>query len=94
MFTRKIDDETTITKSLIGIFLKKGEKKRLFDICIKYEISIPYPNLFADDTHYYLWGLRDSRIGLIGTVIMNHLSENDGTIFQSLDELETYLKGE
>lgn len=94
MLTRKIDDETTITKSLIGVFLKKGEKNKLYDICTKYEISIPYPNLFTDDTHYYLWGIRNNRIGLISTFIMNYLSENNGTIINNLEELEAYLKGE
>lgn len=94
MLTKKLETETTILKSLIGIFLKKGEKNRLHDICVKHKISIPYPELFKDDLHYYLWGLRDNKIGLIGTVVMNHLSENGGTIFQSLDELEAYLKGE
>lgn len=79
-------------KSLCGLFLKKGEKSRLYEICIKYGIPISYPSLFAVDTHYYLWGISKKGIGLVGTVIMNYLSENNGTIFQSLDELEEYLK--
>lgn len=86
-------DSSIASKSLFGLLLKKGEKNRLYDMCIKYGIEITYPNLFADDTHYYLWGIRENSIGLIGTVIMNYLQDN-GTIFQSLDELEDYLKGE
>ena len=83
-----------VSKSLCGLYLKKGEKSRLYDICIKYGIPITYPKLFADDTHYYLWGVRKTSIGLIGTVIMNSIEQNNGTIFHSLDELEEYLKGE
>ena len=73
--------------------LKEGEKSRLYDICIKYGIPITYPRLFEDDTHYYLWGIRKSGIALASTVIMHYLKENNGKIFDSLDELEEYLKG-
>lgn len=84
---KKLEDE------LCGLVLKEGEKKRLYDICIKYGIPIKYPNLFIDDTHYYLWGIRKSGIALVSTVIMHYLNENNGKIFNSLDELEEYLKG-
>lgn len=87
-------EASVVSKSLCGLYLKKGEKSRLYDICIKYGISITYPKLFADDTHYYLWGVRKTSIGLIGTVIMNLIEQNNGSIFHSLDELEEYLKGE
>ena len=62
MSIKKLDDfeANVISKSLCGLYLKKGEKG----------------------------------IGLISTVIMNYLSVNNGTIFQSLDVLEDYLKGE
>lgn len=39
-------------------------------------------------------GIRKTGIGLIGTIIMNYLEENNGTIFNSLNELEEYLKEE
>ena len=42
-------------KSLCGLYLKEGEKRKLYEICIKYNIPITYPTLFSDDTHYYLW---------------------------------------
>lgn len=87
-------EASVVSKSLCGLYLKKGEKSRLYDICIKYGIPITYPKLFADDTHYCLWGVRKTSIGLIGTVIMNSIAQNNGTIFHSLDELEEYLKGE
>lgn len=84
---KKLEDE------LCGLVLKEGEKKRLYEICIKYGVPIKYPNLFIDDTHYYLWGISKNGIGLVGTVIMHYLNENNGKIFNSLDELEEYLKG-
>ena len=84
----------TVSKSLCGLYLKEGEKGRLYQFCIKYEIPICYPELFADDTHYYLWGISSKEIGLVGTIIMNYLSQNNGTIFQSLDELEGFYKME
>lgn len=87
-------EASVVSKTLCGLYLKKGEKSRLYDICIKYGIPITYPKLFADDTHYYLWGVRKTSIGLIGTVIMNSIEQNNGTILHSLDELEEYLKGE
>ena len=62
------------------------------NICVKYNIPITYPDLFSDDTHYYLWGISKKGIGLVGTIIMNYLSYNSGTIFHTLDELEEYLK--
>ena len=81
-------------KTLCGLCLKKGEKRRLYEICIKYGVTISYPNLFVDDTHYYLWGINKEGIGLISTIVINYLGENNGTIFQNLDELEEYLKKE
>lgn len=81
-------------EKLCGLFLNKGEKNRLYEICIKYKIPIRYPNLFLDNTHYYLWGIRKTGIGLIGTVIMNYLKDNNGTVFYSLNELEKYLEKE
>lgn len=81
-----------VSKSLCGLFLKKGEKSKLYDICMKYNIPIRYPNLFIDDIHYYLWGISKDGIGLIGTIIMNYLSDSNGTIFCSLEELEENLK--
>ena len=83
-----------IAKSLCGLVLHEGEKGRLYDICVKYNIPITYPDLFLDDTHYYLWGIRKTGIGLIGTIIMNYLEENNGTVFYSLNELEKYLEKE
>lgn len=85
-------EATVVAKSLWGLVLKKGEKGRLYEICIEYGFSIKYPDLFSDDTHYNLWGIRDNSIGLIGTVIMNYIEENKGVIFYSLDELEAYLR--
>ena len=85
---KKLEDE------LYGLVLKKGEKRKLYELFIKYNIQITYPNLFNNDTHYYLWGISKNGIGLVGTIIMNYLSENNGTIFHSLEELEEYLKKE
>lgn len=45
-----------VAKSLCGLVLQEGEKGRLYDICVKYNILITYQDLFSDDTHYYLWG--------------------------------------
>lgn len=87
-------EASKVIKSLCGLCLKKGEKRRLYDICVKYNIPIIYPDLFSDDIHYYLWGISETGIGLVGTVIMNYLSHNNGTIFHTLDELEEYIKGE
>lgn len=87
-------EASKVAKSLCGLVLHEKEKGRLYDICVKYNIPITYPGLFSDDTHYYLWGIRKTGIGLIETIIMNHLEENNGTIFHSLDELEENLKGE
>ncbi len=80
------------TKTLIGLYLRKGEKEKLYNLCIKYNIPITYQGLFNDDTHYYLWGIRKTGIGLIGIVVMNYLEDNDGLIFHSLDVLEQYFK--
>ena len=82
-----------VAKLLCGLVLHEGEKGRLYYICVKYNIPITYPDLFSDDTHYYLWGIRKSGIALVSTVIMHYLNENNGKIFNSLDELEEYLKG-
>lgn len=85
-------EASKVVKSLCGLVLHEGEKGRLYDICVKYNIPITYPDLFSDDTHYYLWGISKKGIGLVGTIIMNYLSYNNGTIFHTLDELEEYLK--
>lgn len=85
-------EATFVLKTLCGLVLKQGEKGRLYEICIKYGIPINYPSLFEDDVNYYLWGVSKNGIGLIGTIIMNYLSENNGKIFHNLEELEEYLK--
>lgn len=85
-------EASKVEKSLCGLVLHEGEKGRLYDICVKYNIQITYPDLFSDDTHYYLWGISKKGIVLVGTIIMNYLSYNNGTIFHTLDELEEYLK--
>ena len=94
MSIKKLEDfeAKVISKSLCGLYLKKGEKSKLYNLCIKYRIPITYHSLFDDDTHYYLWGISKKSVGLISTVIMNYLSVNNGTIFQTLDELEEYLE--
>ena len=96
MSTKKFVElsQKKLEEMLCGLCLRKGEKSRLFEICVKYGVPITYPNLFNDDTHYPLWGVSKKGIGLVGTVIMNYLSQNIGTIFESLDELEEYLKGD
>lgn len=96
MSIKKLEDfeSNVVSKSLCGLYLKKGEKSKLYNLCIKYGIPITYPSLFDDNTHYYLWGISKKGIGLISTVIMNYLSVNNGSIFYSLDNLEEYLKGE
>lgn len=85
-------EASKVKESLCGLVLHEGEKGRLYDICVKYNIPITYPELFSDDTHYYLWGISKEGIGLVGTIIMNYLSHNNGTIFHTLYELEEYLK--
>lgn len=40
-------------ENLCGLFLSKGEKERLYNLCVKYNIPITYPRLFTDDNHYY-----------------------------------------
>ena len=79
-------------EELCGLVLEKGEKKRLYEICIKYGIPISYPDLFTDNADYYLWGIHKTGVGLVGTIIMHHLKQSNGTIFHSLDELEEYLR--
>ena len=81
-----------VYKSLCGLYLKKGEKDKLYEICIKYNIAITYPSLFENDAHYYLWCISENGIGLCGTIIMNYLCENNGIIIKSLEKLEKYLK--
>lgn len=83
-------EASKVKERLFGLCLKKGEKRRLYELCIKHHITITYPELFDDDTHYYLWGISENGIGLIGTIIMNYL-ECNGIIFNSLDELEKHL---
>ena len=78
-------------EKLCGLFLKQGEKQRLYEVCINHGIHIRYSDLFNNDNHYYFWGIRKEGVGLISTIIMNYLNDNDGTIFHSLDELEEYL---
>lgn len=87
-------EASEVAKRMCGLVLTEGEKSKLYDICIKYNIPITYPSLFADDTHYNLWGISKNGIGLVGTIVMNGLKANNGIIFESLDELEEYLKGE
>ncbi len=74
-----------------GLEIKKGEKKRLLEICNKYGIPITYPRLFDDDNDYILWGISNKSVGLLGVVVMNQFLELGRKIFYSLDELEEYL---
>ncbi len=74
-----------------GLEIRKGEKKRLLEICNKYSIPITYPRLFADDNDYILWGISNKNVGLLGAVVMNQFLQLGRKIFYSLDELEEYL---
>ena len=69
-------------ENLCGLFLKQGEKQRLYEICINYSIPIKYPDLFNNDNHYYFCGIRKEGVGLISVVIMNYLKDNGGTVFK------------
>lgn len=93
VFEKLKNHETrTVSKLLCGLCLKEGEKGKLYEICIKYGIPINYPSLFEDYKHYYLWGISTEVIELVGTIIMDYLSQSNEIIFHSLDELEEYLK--
>lgn len=52
-------------KALCSLCLKKGEKRRLYEICIKNNNPITYPQLFLNEDNYYLWGISSAGIGLI-----------------------------
>lgn len=93
MAMKKLEENSKKTiEKLCGLVLGKGEKRKLYELCIKYHIPISYPDLFMDNNDYYLWGISKDGVGLVGTIIMHHLKENNGKIFNSLDELEEYLK--
>lgn len=79
-------------ENLCGLFLRKGEKEKLQELCVKFNIPIKYPKLFIDDKHYYFWGIRKTGVGLVSIVIMNYLKDNNGVVFNSVSELENYLK--
>ena len=79
-------------EKLCALVLGKGEKRKLYELCIKYGIPIIYPDLFMDNNDYYLWEISNDGIGLVGTIIMHHLKQNNGKIFHSLNELEEYLR--
>lgn len=80
------------TKNSKGLIIQKGEKLKLYKLCKKYNITILYEELFEDNNDYYMWGINDNGIALIGTVLLNYLSSNNQIIFKSLDEFESYLK--
>lgn len=74
----------------VVIISTKKERNQLYDLCVKYNIPILYPELFEEKKIYNLWGISKSGIGLVGTIIAKHISKS--YIFHSIEELKKLIK--
>lgn len=57
----------------VGLVIKQGEKEKLWEVCKRYDIPIPYKHLFTDLKEYCLWVVSEDGIGLAGTIVLRHL---------------------
>ena len=72
---------------VIGLVIGNGEKHKLKELCLKYNVPIIYEELFNDDYDYHLWGFNEKGIGLISTIIIKNLV----VVLHNLNEFEEYL---
>ena len=68
------------------VVLEDGNKKGLYELCKKYNIGMPFEEIFLDDNKYYLFLICNFEIGLCSTII----AKNSKKIIHGLEEL-TYL---
>lgn len=73
----------------VVIISTKKERKQLYDLCVKYNIPILYPELFKEKKIYNLWGISKSGIGLVGTAIVRSVPNNK--IIHSINELHNVV---
>lgn len=74
----------------VVIISTKEERNQLYDLCVKYNIPILYPELFIEKKIYNLWGISKSGIGLVGTAIARNTKKD--MIFHSLYSLEEAIQ--
>ena len=71
----------------VVIVLKDGNKKGLYELCKKYNIGMPYEEIFNDDYEYHLFVISNNQIGLCSTIV----AKNSKKIIHGLEELEYLL---
>lgn len=74
----------------VVIISTKEERNQLYDLCVKYNIPILYPELFKEKKVHNLWGISKTVIGLVGTVIARNTDKDK--IFHSIDSLEEQIQ--
>lgn len=74
----------------VVVISTKEERNQLHDLCVKYNVPIIYPDLFKEKKVHRLWGISQSGIGLIGTVIARNTAKDH--IIYSLDKLEKIIR--
>lgn len=60
----------------VVIISTKEERNQLYDLCVKYNIPILYPELFKEKKVHHLWGISKSGAGLVGTVIARNTKKD------------------
>lgn len=74
----------------VVIISTKEERNQLYDLCVKYNIPILYPELFKEKKVHHLWGISKSGVGLVGTVIARNTDKDK--IFHSIHSLEEQIQ--
>ena len=74
-------------EELVGLVIAKDETAKLLQICKRYAIPTPYPDIFEDGKFHPLWAISNKGIGLVGTEVMRRLRK----VLHGLDELDAYL---
>lgn len=73
----------------VVIISAKEERSQLYDLCVKYNIPILYPELFKEKKVQNLWGISKTGVGLVGTAIARSVPNN--RIIHSINELQNIL---
>lgn len=81
--------ETKLNDLYVVVISSKEERDELKSLCVKHKIPMIYPELFENTEINHLWGISNSGVGLVGTIIARHTPKDH--IVHNVKELEQLL---
>lgn len=74
----------------VVIISNKRERNHLYELCVKYNIPILYPELFKEKKLHRLWGVSKTGVGLVATMVIRNTSEDH--VLNAIDDLNIVIE--